>query len=455
MDKTVLKVKKYILDNKLISRKDNIVLGVSGGADSVCLLSILNELRDDLDISLKVVHMNHLIRKDALEDAMFVERLCDKLDIPFYYFQKDVEKISKELHISCEDAGRKVRYEAFNKIAGDKGKIAVAHNRNDKVETFFFNLFRGAGINGLCSIKVKRDNVIRPILCLDRSEIEEYLERNNLTFKTDSTNSTDLYTRNKIRNKVIPYVKEEIHNNVVGNVSNTIQIMEEVNEFFDEFVEEYCINNVKFDKGYVYLDLNKFNEQKPIIKKLVLLKVLGYFIPSKKDISSKNIEDIIDICNKNGKKEICLLNNLKATKNFGLLWIHFSDVIPKIEIFTKGDSSFTTDNGDFHFEILDINKINLEKILKDNNSNIKYFDFDKIDMDNLSIDFIKDKDYIYINNSDHTKKLKEVFNNEKIKGNTPVFSCDGNVLWIFGYRISDYYKISKDTKKVLKIKFLG
>lgn len=452
MDRTILKVKKYIEDNNLINSGDKIVVGVSGGADSVCLLSILNELKNIFNFTLKVVHINHLIRKDALEDAVFVEKLCDNLDIPFYYYEKDIEKMAKELHISCEDAGRRFRYQAFNEIAKKDGKIAVAHNRNDKVETFFFNLFRGSGINGLCSIKVKRDNIIRPILCLDRIEIEDYLNRKGLTFKIDSTNATTLYTRNKIRNKVIPYVKEEIHSNVVGNVSNTIEIMEEVNEFFNELVDDFCNKNVSFYNEYISIDLEIFNLQKNIIKRLVLLKAIEYFVPDRKDISSKNILDIIDICTKNGKKEIQLLNNLKAVKNYGILYIHKETIIPKIEVFEKTETYLKTSDGNFVLEVIDADKINFEEILNFRDDNIKFFDLDKIDLNHLSVDFVYDSAYIYINNSNKPKKLKDYFNSEKIKGNVPVFSCDDNVLWVVGHRISDYYKVTKDSKKILKIR---
>lgn len=450
MDKTILKVKRYIEEEHLIKKGDKIILGVSGGADSVCLLSILNSLKKEFYLELEVVHINHMIRKDANEDALYVTKLCKRYDIPFHLFEEDVEKLAKEYHISTEDAGRKVRYEAFNKIAGNNAKIAVAHNKNDKVETFFFNLFRGAGINGLCSIKNKRENIIRPILCLERNEIEEYLNRIGLDFKIDSTNNTTLYTRNKIRNKVIPYVKEEIHSNIIGNVSNTIELMEEVNDFFNDYVENYCKKNVKFQEGNVVIDLDIFSKEKIIIKKLVILKALEYFIPSKKDISSKNIEDILDICNKNGRKEIFLLNNLKVVKNFGLLSIHYGDYIPKIEILEGNSKILKTNEGNFEFNVIDFNLISLDNIINSNNKDIKCFDLDLISMECFSIDYIKETDYIYLNDS--RKNLKDYFNGEKIKGNTPVFSCNGNVLWVVGYRIGDFYKVTENTKKILVIK---
>ena len=452
MDKTILKVKKYIEDENLIKNGDKVVIGVSGGADSVCLLSILNNLKDCFNLSLEVVHINHLIRDDAKDDALYVKELCDKFEIPFHLYEVDVESLAKNLHISTEDAGRRVRYNAFNEIAGDIGKIAVAHNKNDKVETFFINLFRGAGINGLCSIKNKRDNIIRPIICLERSEIEEYLNRNHLSFKIDSTNNTTIYTRNKIRNKIIPYVKEEIQPNVIGNISKTMEIMEETNDFFNDFVNDFCNEYVKFQEENIFVDLEAFNNQKEIIKKLVLFKVLEYFIPSKKDITSKNIQDILNICTKNGKKEVCLLNDLKVIKNFGLLSIHYTNTIPQINILSKSDKGIATNEGTFAFDIVDINNISLEEIMNSKNRYEKYFDFDKLNLNEISINYINPNDFIYINNSKEPKPLKDLFNKNKIKGDYIVISHKGNVLWVVDNRISDYFKVTDNTKKVLIIK---
>ena len=140
MNKTLDKVRKYILKENLFDKNKRIVLGVSGGADSICLFTILNELKNEFNLELEVVHINHLIREDASDDANFVKSLCEKNSIPFHLYEKDVETLAKELHISTEDAGRRVRYEAFNEVSKEDGLIAVAHNSNDKVETFFLNL---------------------------------------------------------------------------------------------------------------------------------------------------------------------------------------------------------------------------------------------------------------------------------------------------------------------------
>lgn len=452
MHKTVFKVKRYIEEEHLITKGDSIVLGVSGGADSVCLLSILNSLKDIFDLKLSVVHVNHLIREDASEDANYVKKFCKELNIPFYLFEEDIEKMAKLLHISTEDAGRQFRYKVFNQISNGTAKIAVAHNSNDKVETFFLNLFRGAGINGLCSIQNRRDNIIRPILCLDRSEIESYLMDCNLDFKIDSTNSTTLYTRNKIRNEVIPYVKENINTQVVSNILNTINIMEDVNEFFEDYVQNFYLDNVVEKEDYLWLDLEIFNKEKNIVKTLVLFKALEYFIPSKKDISSKNIEEILNICTKNGKKEIVLLKNLRVIKNYGMLVIYNEKFEPKLNLLEKNKTLYKTENFLYNLEILNASEVDINFIIKQNNNNVKFFDLDKLDLNLLELDYIKEENRIIINDKDIS--LREYYNSNKVKWNNEVFSYGNYVLWVVGYRIGDLYKISNETKHILRIERL-
>lgn len=438
MDKTLNKVRKYILEQNLISKGDEIVIGVSGGADSVCLFTILCELKEEFSLSLKVVHINHLVRPDASLDALYVKSLCEKENIPFFLYEKDVEAIAKSLHLSVEDAGRKIRYEAFNEVLGDSGKIAVAHNSNDKVETFFLNLFRGSGLNGLCSIKSKRDNIIRPILCLSRNEIEKFLEDRNIRFQTDSTNKESIYTRNKIRNNLIPYVENEINKSSVENVSSAISILEETNEFLNKFVSSFISNNVTIYKDLIEVDLDEFKKEESIIKKLILLNLTSHFIPGNKDISSKNIEDILNILDKSGKKEITLSNDLKCVKEFRLLKLYrssFEDESEEIPLDSL-ESNF------FSLKIIENRNLDLS-----NNSDVKYFDFEKIS--SLCIRKIKDNDFIFLNGN--KKSLREVFNAYKLKGNE-LLLCDGSeVIWIVNSRINEHFKVSSSTKKVLKV----
>ena len=193
-------VEEYMEQYHMVEEGDTIVAGVSGGADSVCLFYILKEYCKKKNAELVVVHLNHGIREDAVADAAFVQKLCAENNIKFYLFKEDIRALAEEKSIGLEEAGRNARYAAFEKIRtqyGKKSKIAVAHNQNDCAETTLFHLIRGSGIAGLSGIMPVRGHIIRPLLCVERREIEEYLTQNEKTWCIDSTNAENTYTRNK------------------------------------------------------------------------------------------------------------------------------------------------------------------------------------------------------------------------------------------------------------------
>ena len=204
------KVIEYVKKHEMLKTGDKIIVGVSGGADSVCLLFLLKNLRPKWQLSLEVVHIEHGIRgKESLEDADFVEKLCREWEVPFYLFRRDIPLLSKEWRCSQEEAGRRARYEAFEEVRVKTGadKIAVAHNQDDRAETILFHLARGSALRGLCGIFPVRDHIIRPLLCLKRTEIEEILINAGLSWRTDATNQEEIYTRNKIRLQILPLIK--------------------------------------------------------------------------------------------------------------------------------------------------------------------------------------------------------------------------------------------------------
>ena len=211
-------IKKY----NLIKNGDRIVLGVSGGPDSIAMLNILNDIRNDKKLQMKfdiiVAHVNHMIREEAIDDQKFVENFCKKINVTFYAKSIDVQKIANNKKIGTEEAGRNARYEFFDEILEKENanKIAIAHNKNDKIETIIMNMLRGSGIAGLKGIEpIKNDKYIRPLIECERFEIEEYCKQNNIEPRIDRTNFENVYTRNKVRNIVIPYIKQEFNPNII------------------------------------------------------------------------------------------------------------------------------------------------------------------------------------------------------------------------------------------------
>ena len=208
MENKVLEtIKKY----NLIENGDRLVLGVSGGPDSIAMLDILYniKMKEKIKFNIIVVHINHMIREEAIEDEKFVKDFCEKKKIDFFSKSIDVKKLANTNKIGIEEAGRKARYDFFEEILKktNSNKIAIAHNKNDKIETIIMNLMRGSGISGLKGIAEKRGKYIRPLIECDRSEIEQYCKNQNLNPRIDKTNFNNEYTRNKIRNIVIPYIK--------------------------------------------------------------------------------------------------------------------------------------------------------------------------------------------------------------------------------------------------------
>ena len=302
MKNKVLKtIKKYnlILDN------DKIVLGVSGGPDSISMLNILNEIRNEKIIKFDIVvaHINHMIREEAIEDENYVKDYCDKNHIECFIKRIDVLKMANDNKMGTEEAGRNVRYQFFEEVMKktNSNKIGIAHNKNDKVETIIMHLLRGSGLSGLKGIEPMRDNMyIRPLIECERPEIEQYCEEKNLEPRIDKTNFENEYTRNKIRNIVIPYIKQEFNPNIIETINRFSELISEENEYLNE-ITEMIYNKIVLNKEEreIVLNLKGFNEQNNVIKKRLILFTIKQLTGSSQGIEKVHIQDIIKLCGNN------------------------------------------------------------------------------------------------------------------------------------------------------------
>ena len=229
------KVLKTIKTNNLIENGDKIVLAVSGGPDSIAMLYILNEIKKEEKIKFDIVvaHVNHMIRKEAASDEEFVKNVCENMKVEFFSKSIDVKKIANTNKAGLEETGRKVRYNFFEEVLKNtkSNKIAIAHNKNDKVETVIMNILRGTGIQGLRGIEVKNKKYIRPLIECERKEIERYCEENKLQPRIDKTNFENDYTRNKIRNIVIPYVQKEFNPNIIETINRLSDLIKQEDNY--------------------------------------------------------------------------------------------------------------------------------------------------------------------------------------------------------------------------------
>ena len=307
-------IKKY----NLIENGDKIVCGVSGGPDSISMLDILRKIKEEkrINFEIYVAHINHMIREESTDDEEYVENYCKKYNIQFFCKRAKVQEIANEKKIGTEEAGRNVRYEFFEEILNEKNanKIAIAHNKNDKIETIIMHMLRGSGLSGLEGIKPIRDQkYIRPLIECERTEIENYCEENELHPKIDRTNFENEYTRNKIRNIVIPYIKQEFNPNIIETVNRLSQVITEENEFFNKIVQEAYGKVVIEEKNdQIILKLKEFNELEKTIKKRLILYVTKRLKGSSQGVEMIHIEDIIKLCSNNiGNKFLTPNKNLK------------------------------------------------------------------------------------------------------------------------------------------------
>ena len=318
-------VLKTIQKYNLINSQDRIVIGVSGGPDSMCLLDILNKLKEKLNIEIFVAHINHMIRKEADEETEFVKNFCDEIGVKCFVKKIDVIKKSTDEKIGTEEAGRKARYDFFEEVMKTVGanKIATAHNANDNAETVLMNIFRGTGTQGLKGIEPIRDEkFIRPIIECERADIENYCEQNNLNPKIDLSNFENEYTRNKIRNIIIPELKKEFNPNIIKALNKLSVLAKQENEFIQNYVENLVENELDINfTDYTSIDLKKFNNLEYFIKSKVILKLIQKVLGSTQGIEKIHIDDIIKLCSKNiGNKYLTPNKNVKVLVKSGRIY---------------------------------------------------------------------------------------------------------------------------------------
>ena len=321
MDKKILEtIKKY----KLIEEGDKIILGVSGGPDSMCMLDVLKKLQNSTaNISQKqkatfeiiVAHINHMIRKEAIGDEEYVRQYCKENNIEFYSKSIDIQKLAHTNKIGVEEAGRIARYDFFEEILKKTkaNKIAIAHNKNDKIETILMHILRGCGLEGLKGIEAKRGNIIRPLIECERDEIEKYCIEQNLKPKIDKTNFNNIYTRNKIRNVVIPYIKKEFNPNIIETLNRLSEIITKENEYIEEETQNiYQMLLIEESKKEIIIDLKEFNSKKLVIKSRLIRYIIKRLLGSATQIENIHIEDIIKLCSNNiGNKYLTPNKNIK------------------------------------------------------------------------------------------------------------------------------------------------
>lgn len=420
MNNKVLKtVKKY----NMLSKGDRVLIGVSGGADSIALLEFFVSVKEKYDLDICVAHIEHGIRgEDSVNDAEFVENYCKKLGVNFYLKTIDAPNLAKKAKMGVEEYSRMARYDFFNTIECDK--IATAHNLTDNIETLLFRLARGTGLKGACSIPAVRGKIIRPFIEVSSGEIRKWCNDNNIPYRVDCTNSDSAYSRNLIRLEILPLF-EKLNANYQDNIENFISDVNEDYAFIDDYVKSIYPVIVKNNE----IDLTKLNELDLSIKKRILIM---FFDENGYSLSRIHLQSVIDITLKSGKSQI--KENVFAISAKGKIRLaKFNDLNKKDEFVTK---------------ILNIDEF------KDKNIDF-YCDCDKI-VGNIIIRAKQAGDRIKPAGRNVSKTLKKLFNESAYpieKRDKKIVVCDDlGIVGVIGLCADERVKVDCNTAKILTIK---
>ena len=438
------KVYKTIKEYELIDKGDKILIGLSGGADSVCLTHILYTLCDTLKITLNTAHLNHNIRgAEADSDALFAQRFSETLNIPFALRSERVSEYARKNGMSEELAGRELRYAFFNEFLKEHGfnKIATAHNRNDNAETILMNFVRGSGIKGLCGIPHRRGNIIRPILDIERSEIEEYCAKNGLSYVTDSTNNQKVYTRNKIRLELIPEIEKLLNPNFVTTVTENARLIKSDAEFIEDAAKTEYRDNVYDNR----VDIKYLLSQPFSVSSRIILEMVRAAAGSISNFPSSFVYEIIELIKK-GKSGafIELPGDIGAYVEYGKLYIGKSNL--------TDDFEYTLPvNGEVY--IKELGKTVKTEYVTEKNGVGFYFAADKNDI--IKLRNRRDGDVFFPTGMDGRKKVKDLFIDMKLtraeRSRAPIVTINDEIAGVIKKR---YDKRFVFDGKGIKITFI-
>jgi tRNA(Ile)-lysidine synthase len=456
----------FIQEHHIDASKKTLLVAVSGGPDSICLLHILNKLKPEFGLKLHVVHLDHKLRgKSSTADAQYVLDFCHELGIPVTIEQRDVRSYQKEHKISLEEAARDVRYSFFAEVAESLGAkwIAVGHTRDDHIETILLNLLRGTGTRGLRGLQPVRKwrsennqlTIIRPLLEVSREETADYCRRHQLQPRIDTTNNSLKLTRNRVRLKLLPLLKT-YNPDVIEALLRTARIAGDDITFLENTARRYAQKLADKHEHIVYVEKRQLLKLPVSLQRLVFRQLIEDIIGTLKDIESRHIEEMIEFLNKPAGKKISLPYGLYFASGYDR-FVLGSDI--------EGSSPFSEFMGEHTFKIpgsLNIGrwKINTNLVeLPSNISDDKYTAY-------LDADLIKGELWVRTRRSGdrfqplgmkEEKKVGQFMIDARIpqgwRDRIPIVCTPDNVIWIVGYRIDDRYKITEVTKSVLRIRF--
>ena len=467
-----------------------VLAAVSGGADSICLLLALAAYRKQKDFSLYVIHVEHGLRgEESLADAQYVEDLCTQLTVPFYLEPVDAMRAATERHQSVEEAARELRYEAFHRVARQIGadRIAVAHNENDQAETMLWNLVRGSGLTGLGGIRPVRGKIIRPLLFLGRQEIEQILTEQGMVWRTDRTNLSCDYTRNRIRLQILPMIAQDLNHQAVNHIAEAAKRLQAVQDYLDDQCQAAAADCVRLTGDKVYLELSGYKKQHPLLQKELLKRCICLLRDGMglKDVGSVHLEALEKLCTQPCGKRCVLPDGIRAERvdreeisgsamGEKRPMVRFWQERPEDkqhsrkptakaqnieaqkdvdEIPLRPGQTQQVGNLQIQSVRMDASPLLMDEILQEKKYT-KWLSYDTINR-NACFRRRRAGDYLVVNEHGGRKKLKDYLIDENIpqkqRDQLWLLADGSHILWVVGWRISEAAKINGNTRKILKI----
>lgn len=448
-------IKKY----QMLQNHDRVVVGLSGGADSVCLFLLLFSLREQLGIELAAVHVNHGLRgAEADADEGYVKELCKKLGVPCKCYFFPVAEIARKEQLSEEETGRAVRRRAFAEYMEEwKGtKLALAHHQDDAAETMLHHLARGTSLSGLCSLKPVRGNVIRPLLCMNREEVEHYLKERKIAYCTDSTNLEDAYTRNKIRHHVLSYLTREVNPHTAAHMARTAEDLGELESYLNGQIQDLLVK-LRENKRQSSLLSQELLQEPAFLQRYVIRAWLLDYCGTVKNVTREHLEALAGLFNAKVGKTVSLPGNYKAVRVYEGIELQDAgketdrEIRPEL-LLCPGERQ------QIEAYLIDSAILFESKAKIPQKKYTKWLNYDRI-KDNLVLRTRKQGDYLVINEAGGRKKLKDYFIDRKIpvkeRDSVLLLAAGQEILWVVGYRLSEAYKVTPDTEKILRIEITG
>lgn len=452
------KFSAFLAQHRLIPENSTVIAGVSGGVDSMVMLQCLLEYRKEKNIRLIATHLNHQLRGPAADqDERTVRDFCREKDCEFVSKTVDIKKLAQAQRVSLEMAGRDARYRFFQEISNTDpdALIATAHTADDQVETVLYRIFKGTGINGLRGIRVKRGNIIRPLLFARKADIYSYAEENGIPFSEDHTNRDTTIPRNYIRHTLIPSLKSKINpslEHAILHLSEIFSDLDRLNKNSAQEAWEQCL--IRRTATEIALDIPHLKKYLNTVIFEVIRESVNRLHSEATDLNYNIMENIVRLMHsgQTGSQQK-ITADITAFLNRNELILRRNDIPSWTEFAITPGQSYSNNFFDFSTAVLNIDDFKPDK----EDKNTEYVDLDKVAGSQLFLRPWRNADRITPLGSSHSKKISDVFVDQKVplhkKKQIPLLLCGESIVWVCGCKLSDLYKVDSNTKHILKLSY--